>query len=426
MGLKAYKGTIVHTPKLGAYEILEDGYIVVENDKVVGTYETLPGEYKNVAVKDYTGKMIIPGFVDLHFHAPQFSNRGLGLDKELLPWLETYTFPEEAKYKNLDYARAAYGKVVHELWRQGTTRAVLFGTIHRKATKALMEMLDDAGLGAMVGKVNMDRNSPPTYCEETKDSIEETKKFIEQTKDKYKLVKPIITPRFVPTCTPELMKALGKMAVEYGVPVQSHLDENRGEIGWVESLHPESDNYSTVYEEHGLFGKDVPTVMAHCIWNKPEEIKLMSERKMWVAHCPHSNTNLSSGIAPIRTYLENGVKVGLASDISGGHDVSIPRTIAAAAQSAKLRWVYLNDKEEILSTPEWLYLATKGGGEFFGKVGSFEPGYDFDALIIDDSSIADVNPRTVQERIERYIYVGDDRNIEARYVAGKFVPEPKF
>ncbi|MGX6591177.1 guanine deaminase [Cetobacterium ceti] len=426
MGLKALKGTIVHTPVLGAYEILNDGYIVVENDKVVGTFEALPEEYKNVEVADYTGKMIIPGFVDLHFHAPQFPNRGLGLDKELLPWLETYTFPEETKYADLDYAKNAYSKVIHELWKQGTTRAVLFGTIHREANELLMDMLNEAGLGAMVGKVNMDRNSPPTYCERTEDSIAETRKFIENTKDKYKLVKPIITPRFVPTCTPELMRALGNMAEEYGVHIQSHLDENRGEIDWVSALHPEHENYSVVYDNYKLFGNTTPTVMAHCIWNGPEEIELMKKRNMWVAHCPHSNTNLSSGIAPVRTYLKEGIHVGLASDISGGHDVSIPKTIAAAAQSAKLRWVYLNDGEEVLSTPEWLYLATKGGGEFFGKVGSFEPGYEFDALVIDDSTIADVNERKTEERIERYIYVGDDRNIEARYVAGNLVQEPKF
>lgn len=144
--LKVYKGHIVFTPELGKYIIIENGYIVVEGSKVKGTYEILPAEYKNVEVVDYGDKLIIPGLVDLHFHAPQFVNRGLGLDKELLPWLETYTFPEESKYKDLEYAEKAYQKVVKELWRQGTTRVVLFATIHKDATIKLMELLHKAGL----------------------------------------------------------------------------------------------------------------------------------------------------------------------------------------------------------------------------------------------------------------------------------------
>lgn len=425
MERKILKGTIVHTPMFGKYEIIEDGYIAINGKSVEGLYKDLPENLKNEKIIDYTGKIIMPGFVDMHFHAPQFPNRGLGLDKELLPWLENYTFPEEAKYSNLDYAKKAYEKVVYELWKKGTTRSVLFGTIHRPATELLMGMINEAGLGAFVGKVNMDRNAPDFYIESTEESIQETKKFLENTLNKYDLVHPILTPRFVPTCSPELMNELGNLAKTYDVTVQSHLSENRGEIEWVKELHTENENYSDVYDQYGLFGQK-PTIMAHCIWNTPEEIELMKKRKVWVAHAPNSNNNLSSGIAPIRTFIKNGIPVGIATDISGGHDVSIPKTIVSAAQSAKLRWVYLNDKEEVLTTPEWIYLATKGGGEFFGKVGCFEKGYEFDALVIDDKNLLDLNARSIEERIERFIYIGDDRNIEARYVAGKFVPEPKF
>ncbi|MGL4392129.1 MAG: amidohydrolase family protein [Fusobacteriaceae bacterium] len=425
--IKVYKGDIVHAPKFGSYEIFHNGYIAVQDEKVIGAYANLPDEFKNEQLVDYSGKLIIPGFVDIHFHAPQFANRGLGLDKELLPWLETYTFPEETKYKNLDYAKKAYSRLVHELWKKGTTRVVMFGTIHREATELLMEIMDKVGIGAFVGKVNMDRNSPGFYCETTQESLDETKKFVLNTKDKYKRVKPIITPRFVPTCTPELMDGLGKMAKEYNLKVQSHLSENRGEIAWVAALHPECKNYAEVYDKYGLFG-DQPTIQAHCVWNTPEEIALMAKKKVMVAHSPHSNDNLASGIAPIRKLIKAGISVGIASDISGGHNTSIPGTIVAAAQAAKLRWVYLAEesKDEILSTPEWFHLATKAGGEFFGKVGSFEKDYEFDALVIDDTNISDLNPRSIEERLERYIYVGDDRNIVERFVAGKLLPEPKL
>ena len=419
------KGNIVFTPEFGKIKVLENSYVVVEGKYIKGLYKELPCEYKNESISDYTGKLIIPGFVDLHFHAPQLVNRGLGLDKELLPWLETYTFPEETKYSDLKYVKKAYEKVVYELWKNGTTRAVLFGTIHKEGTIILMELLDKAGLGAYVGKVNMDRNAPDFYVEETEESLLKTKEFIEETIDKYDLVKPIITPRFVPTCTLKLMKGLGELAKKYKVKIQSHLSENKGEIEWVKNLHPEFKNYSEVYNHCGLFGQQ-PTVMAHCIWNTPEEIELMVKNKIWVAHSPNSNVNLSSGIAPIRKYIEKGIRVGIATDISGGHDVSITKAIVTASQINKLRWVYMAQEEKILSIIEWFYLATKGGGEFFGKVGSFETGYEFDALVIDDESISDLNNRTVEERLERYIYIGDDRNILKRYIAGKLIEKPKF
>ena len=426
---KAYKGNIFHTPVFGEHVAIENGFIVVDNGKTVGVYNELPAEHKDAELVDYSGKLIIPGFVDTHLHAPQFVNRGLGLDKELLPWLETYTFPEETKYTNIDYAKRAYEKVVHALWANGTTRSILFGTIHREGTELLMDMLDKAGLGALVGKVNMDRNSPDFYIETTEQSLAETRKWLENTVNKYERVKPIITPRFVPTCSNELMTGLGQLAKEFNVKVQSHLNENQGEVEWVSFLEPTAKSYADAYDMFGLFG-DQPTIQAHCIWNKDEEVELMAKKQVMVAHSPHSNNNLSSGIAPIRKLLKAGVPVGLATDISGGHAISMPSVIVAAAQVGKLRWVYLEeDKKEgmALSTPEWFYLATKGGAKFIGdNLGAFEPGYEFDALVIDDSRIEDLNPRSIVERVERYIYVGDDREIAERYVAGKRLPEPKF
>ena len=419
------KGNVIYTPKFGELKVVKHGYIVVQDNKVVGVYESLPKEYNSLEIHDYGDKIIIPGFVDLHFHAPQLSNRGLGMDKELLPWLESYTFPEEAKYSNLDYAEKAYKKVVKELWKYGTTRSVLFGTIHKDSTNILMDFLDKAGLGAYVGKVNMDRNSPDFYIEETSKSLKDTEEWLEETHNKYDMVKPIITPRFVPTCTSDLMKGLGELARKYNVPVQSHLSENQGEIDWVSNLHPESSFYGEVYNNYGLFGHQ-PTIMAHCVHGNDDEIELMAKNNVYVAHSPHSNNNLSSGIAPIRKLVEKGIPVGLASDISGGHAVSMTSVMAAAAQVSRLKWLEMNKEYEALSTPELLYLATKGGGSFFGKVGSFEEGYEFDALVIDDESLKDLNQRTLEERLERYIYIGDDRNIIERYVAGKRIEEPNF
>lgn len=418
------KGNIVYTPTKDKFETYEDSYIVAENGKVVGIYEELADEFKNYPIKDYTGKMIIPGFVDLHLHAPQYPNRGLGLDKELIPWLDTYTFPEEGKYGDTEYAKKVYSKLVKDLWREGTTRSVIFSSIHTESTKLLMDMLIEAGLGAYVGKVNMDRNTTPELTEDTQRSIVETEEIILEYRNKSDLVKPIITPRFVPTCSVELMKGLGKLAINHGVPVQSHLSENTSEVEWVRELHPELPNYASVYNEYGLFGQ-TSTVMAHCIYNTEDEIELMKKNGVFVAHCPYSNYNLSSGIMPVRKFLDNKIQVGLGSDISGGNSLSIPSVITAAIQASKMKWLETNKKLQPLTSSEAFYLGTKGGGAFFGKVGSFEEGYELDALVIDDSSLMCGDRLSLEERIQKFIYIGDDRNIIHRYVCGNEVWEPK-
>jgi len=422
---KAIKGHIIHAPNPSEYAIDENSWIVYEDGCVVGIYSTLPEELNGIEAVDYGDKLIIPGFVDLHLHAPQFANRGLGLDKELLPWLETYTFPEETKYQDMDYAYRAYSKVVKQLWANGTTRSVIFATVHRPASQLLMDLLAKAGLGAYVGKVNMDRNTPDFLVETTEGSLRETERFIQETAGKYDIIKPIITPRFVPTCSPALMQGLGELSAQYNVPVQSHLSENTGEIAWVKELHPDIENYASVYDHFGLFGQQ-PTVMAHCVHVSDSEIQLMAKNQVFVAHSPHSNNNLSSGIAPIRKMMQMGVPVGLASDVSGSHEVSMPRVIAAAAQVSKLKWLEMDKEFAALNTPELFHLATKGGGKFFGNVGSFEVGYEMDALIIDDTSLEDVNERSLEERIQRYLYCGDDRNIHKRYIKGKLSEEPVF
>lgn len=419
--LKILKGTIVWAPMLGELKAVENGFLVAMGNEIIGVFEKLPAEYAGHKISDYGNHLIIPGFVDIHAHAPQFPNRGIGYDMELLKWLTTYTFPEEAKYIDSAYAQNIYKKVVNEFIKHGTTRCVFFGTIFRESTELLMKIIAESGLSAYVGKVNMDRNSPDYYIEETKQSIEETKKFIESTKDLYPHVKPIITPRFVPTCTPEIMAELGKLAKEYQLPVQSHLSENLDEVAWVQSLHPDIFDYGSVYNKYGLFGQ-TPTIMAHCIYLTENEIEMITEKNIYVAHCPDSNSNIISGISPIRKLLNAKAKVGIGSDISGGHNISMLKNIVSTAQTSKLRYVYLDKKEvPYLSIPELFFLATKGGGEFFGKVGSFEKGYEFDCLIIDDSQLDCYNAesRSPKERLERYIYLGDDREIIIRIICGK-------
>ena len=420
--MKALKGNIIFTSSPEKFTVYENSYLVESKGRVYGIFKELPEELKEIQVDDFGNSLIIPGFVDMHTHAPQFQNIGIGLDEELLEWLNRYTFPEESKYGDEEYAKKVYTNVVKDLCKNGTTRVVLFSSIHKNGTRILMDILDKAGIGAYVGKVNMDRNSPDYYVENTEESLRSTKEWVEETKDRYPIVKPVITPRFVPSCSEKLMKGLAKLAEKYHLKIQSHLSENLGEIDWVKELHPQFDTYGDVYDGMGLLNKD--TVMAHCVLSTEKEIELLSKRNTFIAHCPNANYNLSSGIAPIRKFLDAGVKVALGTDIGAGHQVGIYKVMSQAIEASKMKWLESGRKDKCITMSQVFYMGTKAGGEFFGKVGSFEEGYSFDALVIEDENLGERDFRSIEERLQRFIYCGDDRNIIRRYVEGRLLPEP--
>ena len=425
--MKLYKANILFTPEPNKLEIIPNGYIAVLNSGLIkGIYKEKPEEYEWREVIDFGDKLLIPAFNDLHVHAPQYRNMGLALDLELLPWLNTYTFPEESKFADYQYAIKIYRRFVHELWMQGTMRSSVFATIHPEATRRLADIFVQAGMGSYIGLVGMNRNSPDFLCNRTKEVIDGTrmlKKYLEE-RGNDNLVKPIITPRFVPSCSEEMLKALGDLAAETGLPVQSHLSENRTEIDWVKQLEPDSTCYGDAYNRYGLFGQ-TPTLMAHCCYTDGEELELMKRNGVYVVHCPMSNSNLSSGMAPIRKFLNEGINVALGTDVSAGHNMSMLRVIQYAIRVSKLHYAQTHGEMQFLSLSEAFYLATKAGGSFFGKVGSFEPGYEFDALVVDDSYL-NYDNYTLEQRLERYIYLGDDRDIKRRFCRGKELVEPVY
>ena len=406
--------------------MLENGYVAVSDDgHVKGVATDLSALADEEAeVIDFGDRLLIPAMNDLHVHASQYRNQGIAMDLELLPCLQNYTFPEEVRYADTAYAERMYRRFVHDLWRFGTMRACVFATTHTESTRLLMRLFREAGMGALVGQVAMNRNCP----EELKESVEEMVQGYETLIEEWRrsedsLVRPIITPRFIPSCTPEILHACGHLAAKYQLPVQSHLSENKDEIAWVQSLEKESTCYGDAYDRYGLFGQ-TPTVMAHCVWTAEEELALKKHRKVVVAHCPTSNFNVASGMAPIRKFLDEGLKVGLGSDISGGHDLSIFRMMVYAIQVSKMHY-QKNHHRPFLSLSEAFWLATKSAGSFFGRVGSFEPGYEFDALVIDDSDL-NFDNYSLLERLERYIYLGDDRQIVHRFCRGKIIKEPEL
>lgn len=422
--MKIYRANIIFTPTPEQFQIMEHGFVVVsDNGLVENVYSELPSQYSKEPIIDFGDKLLIPAMNDLHVHAPQYRNQGIAMDLELLPWLNTYTFPEESKYQDTRYAEKMYRRFVRDLWRVGTMRTSAFATIHREASCLLADLFREAGMGAYIGLVGMDRNGPDTLANTVDEMVRDQKALIEHLQGQ-DLVRPILTPRFVPSCTPAMMTAYSQLAKEYNLPVQSHLSENRSEIAWVKELEPESTCYGDAYLRYGLFGQ-TPTLMAHCCYTEGEELRLMKEHQVFVVHCPTSNCNLASGMAPIRTFLNEGVPVALGSDISGGHHLSIFQVMQYTLQISKLKYAQSEGKMPFLTLSEAFYLATKSGGSFFGKVGSFEPGYEFDALVIDDSDL-NMDNYDLAHRLERYTYLGDDRQIVKRFCRGQEIPEPRI
>ena len=411
------KGDIIWTESPDGFRYQENGYLAVEDGLVHGVYASAPeGEYE---LLDFTGSIIAPGLSDLHVHAPQHQFAGLFMDEELLEWLNAHTFPYEARFSDTGYAEKAYRSFVSELGSGATTRAAVFATIHRRSSLILMRQMESAGLRGYVGKVSMDRNSPDILIEGTDEAIAEEEAFLEEA-SRFSKVLPIITPRFIPSCSDSLLQWLGDKAIKDNLPVQSHLDENLSEVEWVKELCPWSRSYADAYGRFGLLG-DMPTIMAHVVWPTEEEMDLLFKRNVYVAHSPSSNTNLRSGIAPVRRFLDKGIRVGLATDAAGGSSLSMLRMVTDAVQVSKLRSRYVDDSDKPLRFSEAFYLASKGGGSFFGKVGSFETGYDADIIVLDDGAFPSVlrSELSVPERLEMHAYRHSEAPVAAKFVRGE-------
>ncbi|KAF4074627.1 hypothetical protein AMELA_G00241430 [Ameiurus melas] len=372
-------------------------------------------------------EFFMPGMVDTHIHAPQYAYTGTHLDLPLLDWLNRYTFPVESCYVDLDFAQDIYTKVVKRTLCNGTTTACYFATIHTEASLLLGQIADDFGQRALIGKVCMDQNSMvPNYKEQTDECKDETDRFIhELLKKKYALVKPIVTPRFAISCSSSLLSDLGKIAKNNDLHIQSHISENKEEVQLVKELFPDCTSYTDVYLKHGLLTDK--TVMAHGCYLTDEELMIFHEKGAAVSHCPNSNISLISGFLNVRNVLKHKVKLGLGTDVAGGYSPSMLDAIRRAMDTSKA--LCIQDAQlQPLSYKEAFRLATLGGSEVLSLddcTGNFEVGKDFDALRVNicvPGSPIDLFPRDDLEVIlEKFLNLGDDRNIVKVYVAGKQV-----
>ena len=417
MSLTILRGDIVSAPAPGRLEAVEGGYLVAEDGVIAGVFPTLPERYAGAAVEDWGGALILQSLADLHLHAPQYPLMGTGMDLPLLEWLNAYAFPTEARCADPDYARQLYRLLARDLAANGTTRVCMFSSLHTDATLILMEELERAGLVGYVGKVNMDRNSAPGLLQETtEESQRETLRWLEACGD-FPHIRPILTPRFIPACTDELMAFLGDLARERGLPAQSHLSETQAEVAWVRQLHPDCRQYWETYAKFGLW--DSRTLMAHCVWSDARERAAMRDAGVTVVHCADSNLDLCSGFAPVRVMLEEGLRVALGSDVAGGDHLSMFDAVAAAVRASKARRILDRWETDFLTVPEAWYLGTSAGAAYFGDAPGFAPGNPLHALVLADDQLPSPHPLTLAERLERCVYRRQPDAIRAVWSAGR-------
>ncbi len=417
--MKILKGDLVSAPALGALSTVEQGCLVLDDEgRILGTEKAVP-QGADAELIDCGHALIMPSFVDMHLHAPQYPMLGMGMDLPLIDWLNTYTFETEARFSDLDFARRTYKRLASDLITNGTTRVCMFSSLHTDATLILMEELERAGVTGYVGKVNMDRNGGAHLQETTEESKRETLRWLDECA-RFQYVKPILTPRFTPSCTDELMAWLGSLANERGLYVQSHLSENRSEIAWVKELHPDCAQYWETYAKYGLW-KD-HTVMAHCVHSDARECAAMREHGIVVAHCAGSNINLCSGVSPVREMLQQGIWVTLGSDIAGGALLPMYKVVTMSIRASKIKRIETDWSEDFLTVPEAYYLGSTSGHRYFGAQGGFAAGDKLHAIVVDDSDfIEPTRPLSVRERFERAIYMMHRHNIVSVWSEGRRV-----
>lgn len=419
------KGNIVYTERPDGYTTVPHGYVVVDDNGVIeGVYRELPKARKGEPVEDYGDCLIIPGFTDCHFHPAQYPQMGISYNKEMMVWCNDYTIPQECRMEDRGYAKKVYSGLVHTLWKYGILHSIMMATQHLDASLLLFDLVQKAGLRSYVGHVCMDQSTSGRVWSTTEEAIALSEEFIRRTSGKSELVKPILTASLSVICTRELMTAMGEQARKYDLPMQAHLGENMTEVQRALKRYPDCRTFADTYDKAGMFGGQ-PTMMAHCIYLEEEELEKIKERNILVAHCPNSNYNLLSGIMPFAKYMDEGVRVGLGSDISGGSSLNMFENMKAAVQQGAVKMIR-HEADRPVMAYEAFYAATKGGGSFFGNVGSFEKGYDFDALVVDDTEVLQYNAYSLEDRMDKLLYCADDRNIRKRFIKGKEIPEPVF
>ena len=402
-----------------AYEFFEDGLLVVDGGHVIeaGDAARLMSELPaDTPVQDYSGHLIVPGFIDCHVHFPQLDIIG-SYGAQLLDWLNQYAFPAEAKFADPEHAREVAGVFIDELLANGTTTALVFGTVHAHSADAIFDAAEAKGMRLIAGKVLMDSNCPEELREDPETGYVESKTLIERWHGKGRLGYAI-TPRFALTSSPEQLAAAGRLAAEYpDVWIHTHLAENMEEVEEIARLFPDNRSYLDVYEQHGLIRDRA--VFAHCLHMDDQDLASMATQGGAAAFCPTSNLFLGSGLFDLNAMRKAGVRCGLGTDVGGGTSLSLLRTASEA-------YKVLHLQEHALPATRALYLATLGAAEALyldDKIGNFAKGKEADFVVLDYEG-SNLTARrtaaaeTIEEKLFALMTLADDRNIAATYVNG--------
>ncbi|PLN83964.1 hypothetical protein BDW42DRAFT_191950 [Aspergillus taichungensis] len=460
---RAFHGTLVHTPQPTHLEVLTNTLIIISPTGVIQSLQpstpedTIPSI---LASHNYTlstcpltalspSEFLLPGFIDTHSHAPQWSQRGTGRGIDLLTWLNKITFPQEARCADTAHATRLFKNCVAGGLKQGITTACYYSSLHIEATTILAQTCLEQGQRALIGRCAMDRHAPDWYVDANPDSaIVATEISIAQIQaldPSGSLVRPAITPRFGISCSDATLQGLGDLAARHReLPIQTHFNESRGEMEFTKELFPQFDTESQLYEVYGLLGPR--TILAHAIYPSEFDIGRMQARRCGIAHCPTPNTTMDEFmVAPVREYLRRGMKVGLGTDCGGGFSASMLEVMrwafmASVARKGRAGGEGINGTREIeeeISVVEGLWMATAGGARVAGlgdKVGYFAEGMEFDAMVVRMARWEDINQGEVdgvmslveegddmETVVERFVMTGDDRNIRRVFVKGREV-----
>ncbi len=422
---EAFRASILHclsdpgdNGDAAAVEFFEDGLLLVEDGVIaeLGDAETLLTQCGDTPVKDYREKIIVPGFIDCHVHYPQLdiiASYGM----QLLDWLNRYAFPAEAKFSDEAYAQDMANVFLDELLRNGTTTALIFGTVHAHSADAIFAAAQRRGMRIVAGKVLMDRNCPEELRDDAETAYRDSKALIERWHGQDRLGYAI-TPRFALTSSDAQLAAAGRLAGEYpDVWIHTHLSENHTEVAAVADLFPDSRSYLDVYDQAGLLRERA--VFAHCLHLDDADRECMAAKGGAAAFCPTSNLFLGSGLFDLEVMRSHDIRCGLGSDVGGGTSLSMLRTASEAYKVLQLQ-------NQSLPPARALYLATLGAAEALyldDKVGNFARGMEADFVVLDPAGSSISARRTavatsIEETLFALTMLGDERHIAATYVAG--------